>query len=56
MSHIINGHVAQWDWDYISSLAWEGLGIPQGELASVAGEREVWGLLLKLLPLRPDFG
>ena len=42
--------------DYISSLAWELLGIPQAELADVAGEREVWGLLLKLLPLRPDFG
>ena len=38
--------------DYISSLAWERLA----ELADVAGEREVWGSLLKLLPLRPDFG
>ena len=36
--------------DYISSLAWERLGIPQAELANVAGEREVWGSLLKLLP------
>ena len=34
-----------------------GLGaprIPHSELANVAGEREVWGSLLKLLPLRPD--
>ena len=29
--------------DYISSLAWECLGIPQSELADMAGEREVWG-------------
>uniref|UniRef100_A0A671UC54 ribonuclease H n=1 Tax=Sparus aurata TaxID=8175 RepID=A0A671UC54_SPAAU len=36
--------------DYISSLAWERLGIPQSELADVAGERDVWGSLLKLLP------
>ena len=42
--------------DYISSLAWERLGIPQSELADVAGEREVWGSLLKLLPPRPNFG
>ena len=27
--------------DYISSLAWHRLGIPQAELADVAGEREV---------------
>ena len=36
--------------DYISSLTWERLGIPQAELANVAGEREVWRSLLKLLP------
>ena len=30
----------------------ERLGIPQSELVIVAGEREVWGSLLKLLPLR----
>ena len=41
--------------DYISSLAWECLGIPQSELTDVAGERDIWGLLLKLLPPRPDF-
>ena len=44
--------------DYISSLAWEHLGIPQPELADVAREREVWGSLLKLLKLlspRHDF-
>ena len=42
--------------DYISSLAWEHLGIPHSELANVAGEREVWGSLLKLLPPRPNYG
>jgi len=36
--------------DYISWLAWECLGIPQNELESVAGEREVWVDLLGLLP------
>ena len=41
---------------YISSLSRERLGIPQSELAGVAGEREVWGSLLKMLPPRPDFG
>ncbi|KAK5873269.1 hypothetical protein PBY51_018325 [Eleginops maclovinus] len=30
--------------DYISSLAWEHLGIPQSELVDVAREREVWGI------------
>ena len=42
--------------DYISSLAWERLGIPQEEVANVALEREVWGSLLELLPPRPDSG
>ncbi|KAJ8005185.1 hypothetical protein DPEC_G00144010 [Dallia pectoralis] len=42
--------------DYISTLAWERLGIPQSELANVAREREVWGPLLELLPPRPDPG
>jgi len=32
--------------DYISLLAWERLRIPQEELESVAGEREVWVSLL----------
>jgi len=32
--------------DYISQLACERLGIPQNELESVAGEREVWVRLL----------
>ncbi|KAK0155407.1 LINE-1 retrotransposable element ORF2 protein [Merluccius polli] len=36
--------------DYVSRLAWERLGIPQEELAEVAGEREVWASLLRLLP------
>ncbi|KAK0148447.1 putative uncharacterized transposon-derived protein F52C9.6 [Merluccius polli] len=42
--------------DYVSRLAWERLGIPQEELAEVAGEREVWASLLRLLPPRPDPG
>ncbi|KAK0151763.1 Craniofacial development protein 2 [Merluccius polli] len=42
--------------DYVSRLAWERLGIPQEELAEVAGEREVWASLLRLLPPRPDRG
>ncbi|PWA30791.1 hypothetical protein CCH79_00017406 [Gambusia affinis] len=42
--------------DYISRLAWERLGIPPEELEEVAGEREVWASLLKLLPQRPDPG
>ena len=42
--------------DYISWLAWERLGIPQSELVDVARERNVWGSLLELLPLRPDHG
>ena len=29
--------------DYISSLAWERLGIPLTELVDVARERKVWG-------------
>ncbi|TWW67394.1 hypothetical protein D4764_02G0004350 [Takifugu flavidus] len=39
--------------DYVSRLVWERLGIPPDEL-EVAGEREVWASLLRLLPLRPD--
>uniref|UniRef100_A0A3P9PV83 Reverse transcriptase domain-containing protein n=1 Tax=Poecilia reticulata TaxID=8081 RepID=A0A3P9PV83_POERE len=42
--------------DYVSRLAWERLGIPPEELEEVAGEREVWASLLKLLPPRPDPG
>ncbi|XP_071059967.1 anamorsin isoform X1 [Pseudochaenichthys georgianus] len=42
--------------DYISSLAWERLGIPQSELVDVAREKKVWGSLLELLPPRPDHG
>ncbi|KAK0142709.1 hypothetical protein N1851_019356 [Merluccius polli] len=41
---------------YVSRLAWERHGIPQEELAEVAGEREVWASLLRLLPPRPDPG
>ncbi|KAL7846506.1 hypothetical protein SRHO_G00214860 [Serrasalmus rhombeus] len=40
--------------DYIAQLAWERLGIPPRELAEVAGEREVWASLLRMLPLRPE--
>ncbi|TWW53859.1 hypothetical protein D4764_0097120, partial [Takifugu flavidus] len=32
------------------------LGIPPDELEEVAGEREVWASLLRLLPPRPDPG
>ncbi|KAK5859728.1 hypothetical protein PBY51_021260 [Eleginops maclovinus] len=39
--------------DYISSLTWERLGVPQSELVDVARERKVWGSLLELLPPRP---
>jgi len=42
--------------DYVSQLAWERLRIPPEELEEVAGEREVWASLLKLLPPRPDPG
>ncbi|TWW55861.1 hypothetical protein D4764_09G0009110 [Takifugu flavidus] len=42
--------------DYVSRLAWERLGIPPDELEEVAGEREVWASLLRLLPPRPDPG
>ncbi|TWW64289.1 hypothetical protein D4764_03G0012970 [Takifugu flavidus] len=36
--------------DYVSRLVWEHLGIPSDELEEVAGEREVWASLLRLLP------
>ncbi|KAM4534591.1 uncharacterized protein V3H82_024506 [Fundulus diaphanus] len=42
--------------DYVSRLTWERLGISPEELAQVAGERDVWASLLKLLPPRPDPG
>lgn len=42
--------------DYVSQLAWERLGVPREELDEVAGEREVWVSLLRLLPPRPDPG
>ena len=38
----------------LSRLAWECLRVPQEELVEVAGEREVWASLLRLLPPRPD--
>ena len=40
--------------DYVSQLAWERLGVPQEELVEVAGEREVWASLVRLLPPRHD--
>ncbi|TWW61038.1 Transposable element [Takifugu flavidus] len=40
--------------DYVSRLAWERLGIPPDELEEVAGEREVWASLLRLMPPQPD--
>ncbi|TWW64245.1 hypothetical protein D4764_03G0012530 [Takifugu flavidus] len=42
--------------DYVSRLAWECLGIPPDKLEKVAGEREVWASLLRLLPPQPDPG
>ncbi|TWW76581.1 hypothetical protein D4764_13G0012430 [Takifugu flavidus] len=42
--------------DYVFRPAWERLGIPPDELEEVAGEREVWASLLRLLPPRPDPG
>ena len=38
----------------VSRLAWEHLGVPPEELEEVAGVRDVWVSLLKLLPPRPD--
>ncbi|KAM4551690.1 putative transposon-derived protein F52C9.6 isoform 1-T3 [Odontesthes bonariensis] len=40
--------------DYVSRLAWERLGVPPEELEEVAGDRDVWASLLKLLPPRPE--
>ncbi|TWW71143.1 hypothetical protein D4764_17G0006260 [Takifugu flavidus] len=42
--------------DCVSRLVWERLGIPPDELEEVAGEREVWASLLRLLPPRPNPG
>jgi len=39
--------------DYKSRLAWDHLRILQEELEGVAGEKDVWGALLGLLPPRP---
>ena len=41
---------------YVTRLAREGLGVLPGELEEVAGEREVWVSLLRLLPPRPGPG
>lgn len=40
--------------DYISHLAWERPGIPQEELESIDGERDIWNNLLIWLPPHPD--
>ena len=40
--------------DYISQLAWERLGVLLEELVELAGKREVWASLHKLLPPRPE--
>ena len=42
----------------ITYLLWPGkrLRVPQEELESVAGERDVWYSLLSLLPLQPGRG
>lgn len=40
--------------DYVSTLAWECLGIPQSESKDVARERDVWDPLLELLLPRTD--
>ena len=40
--------------DFVSRLAWERLRVRPEELEEVAGDRDVWVSLLKLLPLRPD--
>jgi len=37
--------------DYLSHLTWERLIIPQEELESAAGERDVWVSLLDLSPI-----
>ena len=42
--------------DYINSLAWDRLGIPQDQVANVAREREIWSDLVELLPPRPYYG
>uniref|UniRef100_A0A3P9PNN7 Protein kinase domain-containing protein n=1 Tax=Poecilia reticulata TaxID=8081 RepID=A0A3P9PNN7_POERE len=42
--------------DYVSRLAWERLGIYPEDMEEVAGEREVWTSLLKLLLPQPDPG
>ena len=34
--------------DYLSHLFWERLGILQQELESVAGEEDVWNILLRI--------
>lgn len=42
--------------DYVFCLAWESFGVPQGELESVTGERDVWVSLLDMLPPGPNCG
>ena len=42
--------------DFVSQLAWERLGTPPEELDEVAGKRELWASMLRLLPPRADPG
>ncbi len=49
---LVARHRSRWR-DCIFALSCECLRIPQSELVDVAREREEWGPLLKLLPLRP---
>lgn len=37
--------------DHVSRLAWEHFSVPPDDGEAVAGEREVWAPLLRLLPL-----
>jgi len=40
--------------DYISDLAWSRLGVEPAELSEIAVDREVFQVLLGLLPSRPS--
>jgi len=40
--------------DYISDLAWSRLGVEPAELSEFAADREVFQVLLGLLPPRPS--
>uniref|UniRef100_A0A3Q4GXK9 Neuronal PAS domain protein 1 n=1 Tax=Neolamprologus brichardi TaxID=32507 RepID=A0A3Q4GXK9_NEOBR len=40
--------------NYIFRVTWKCIGVPPDKLEEVAGEREVWSPLIRLLPLYPD--